>query len=150
FVDGRIEYAGLAVLLLQAGRRAEHAAEIADILAQQDHVWIALEHDVERVVDRLDHGKRARRRLGQGNRLVVGVHSGHLMCLSRIACAACSSRFQGSSSNTSSNMVWNGWCRPWPRMPFFSASRCAAFTSSSSSVSISAWRSSDHSPIAMR
>src|SRR5690606_10347059 len=131
FVDRRVEYPGLAVFLLKTRGRSENPAEVADVLPQQDHVGIALEHGIERFVDSLDHRKRASRRVGQSYRLVVGVHSGHLICLSRIACWACSSRFQGSSSNTSSNMVWNGWCKPWPRMPFFSASRCAAFTSSS-------------------
>ena len=34
---------------------AEHAAEIADVLAEHDDVVVALHHDVHRVADRLDH-----------------------------------------------------------------------------------------------
>ena len=34
---------------------AEHAAEIADVLAHDDHARVALEHDVHRGVERLDH-----------------------------------------------------------------------------------------------
>ena len=55
FGDRRVEHADLAVFLLQPRGRAEHAAEIADILAHHDHVGIARHHHVERRVDRLDH-----------------------------------------------------------------------------------------------
>ena len=59
FVDRRIEHAGLAMLLLQAMGCAEHAAEITDVLAKHDHIGIAGQHDVERIVDRLDHVETA-------------------------------------------------------------------------------------------
>ena len=44
-----------AVLLLQAVGDAEDAAEIADILAEHQHIGIALQHHVERRVQGLDH-----------------------------------------------------------------------------------------------
>jgi hypothetical protein len=71
FADRGIEHARLAVLFLQAGGCAEHAAEIADVLAHHDHVGIALEHDVERVVDRLDHVHRPRGRIDQADGVVI-------------------------------------------------------------------------------
>src|SRR3546814_7518282 len=46
FGDRRVEYAGLAVFLLQTGRGAEHADEIADVLAE--------DHDIERKSTRLN------------------------------------------------------------------------------------------------
>jgi len=46
--DRRIEDARLAVFLLQALRATEHAAEIADVFAEDHDVFIALEHDVQR------------------------------------------------------------------------------------------------------
>ena len=56
--DRRVEAALGAVLLLQAVGDAEDAAEIADVLAEGEHVGIARHHDVERGVERLDHGHR--------------------------------------------------------------------------------------------
>ena len=53
--DRRIEHAMLAVLALQAFGGAEHAAEIADVLAHQHHRRIASEHDVHGGVQRLNH-----------------------------------------------------------------------------------------------
>jgi hypothetical protein len=111
--DRRIEHARPAMARLQPRRRAEHAAEIAHVLADHDDIGIARQHDVERIVDRLDHRKSARRRLRQRDGGFFGAHrhsfqSGHLIRRSRIACSACSSRCQGKSSNTSSNMVLNG------------------------------------------
>ena len=41
----------------QAGRRAEHAAGAADVLAEHHHVVVALELGVQRVVDGLDEGQ---------------------------------------------------------------------------------------------
>src|SRR3546814_20575618 len=102
---------------MQSRRAAENPAEIADIFAQDDHVGIARKHDIERLVDRLDHVETA---LGvSGNRIAwllhPGAHSsrlpGHLLLRSRLACASCSSRCQGHSSNTSSIMVWTGRSR---------------------------------------
>ena len=55
FVDGRVEHARLAELRLQAGGRAEHAAEIADVFPHHDHVRVAGHGDLQRGVDRLDH-----------------------------------------------------------------------------------------------
>ena len=56
--DRRIEAAREAVLLLQAFGHAEHAAEIADILAEGEHVRVARQHHVEGGVERLDHVHR--------------------------------------------------------------------------------------------
>ena len=53
--DRGIEAAALAVLLLQALARAKHAAEIADVLAEHDHVVVAAHHHVHRASDRFDH-----------------------------------------------------------------------------------------------
>ena len=55
FGDRRVEHTVLAIFLLQARGGAEHAAEIADILAHHDDVGIAIHHHVQRAVDRLDH-----------------------------------------------------------------------------------------------
>src|SRR3546814_15900417 len=97
FGDRRVEHPRLAILLLEARRGAEDAAEIADILAKHGHHRVALHRDIHRRVDRLDH-----------------VHPAdalaHMPADSRSAliCARCSFRCQGISSNTSSNMVSNG------------------------------------------
>ena len=56
FADRRVEAAARAVFLLQALGAAEHAAEIADVLAEHDDVVVARHRDVHRVADRLDHG----------------------------------------------------------------------------------------------
>ena len=56
FADRRVEAAALAVFLLQALRAAEDAAEIADILAEDDDVVVAPHRHVHGVADRLDHG----------------------------------------------------------------------------------------------
>ena len=53
--DRRIEHAILAVLALQPLGGAEHAAEIADVLAHEHDRRIAAEHDVHGRVQRLDH-----------------------------------------------------------------------------------------------
>ena len=45
----------LAILALQSVGAAEHAAEIADILAENDDVRVLVHHDVERGADGLDH-----------------------------------------------------------------------------------------------
>ena len=55
FRDRRIEHAVLAVFALQPVGDAEHAAEVADVLAEDDDRRIALEHDVHRRIQRLDH-----------------------------------------------------------------------------------------------
>src|SRR5690606_8074874 len=107
----------LAVLFLQTSGAAEHAAKIAHILAHNDHVGIALQHHVEGIVDRLDHVEPASAGIAFNfPDLLRSVHgrlpSGHLISRSRIACALCSLRCQGSSSNTSSTVVRNGWCSP--------------------------------------
>ena len=55
FGDRRVEHAVLAVLALQPVGDAEHAAEVADVLAQHDHVRVTRQHDVHGGVERLDH-----------------------------------------------------------------------------------------------
>ena len=58
FGDRRIEHAVLAVLGLQAFGAAEHAAEVAHVLAEDDDVVVAVEHHVHRGTQGLDHGHR--------------------------------------------------------------------------------------------
>ena len=116
FGDRRVEDAGLAVFLLQPCSAAEHSAEIADILAHHHDIGIASHGDIERLVDRFDHVEAAFGRAfalasaaGFGfGRAHFGSPSGNLISRSLIACSACSLRCQGSSSNTSSNMVRKG------------------------------------------
>ena len=55
FGDRRVEHAVLAILALQAVGDAEHAAEVADVLAQDHDVRVARQHDVHGGVQRLDH-----------------------------------------------------------------------------------------------
>ena len=55
---GRVEAARQAVFLLQAFGDAEHAAEIADVLAEDQHVGIAPQHHVHGGIERLDHVHR--------------------------------------------------------------------------------------------
>ena len=87
FGDRRVEHARLAVLGLQPLGAAEHAAEVADVLAEDHDVGVALEHHVHRRAQRLDHRHRralrfARRlhqlglRFGQHFRLPVLVVGG--------------------------------------------------------------------------
>ena len=64
FGDRRVEHARVAVLGLQAFGAAEHAAEVADVLAEDDDVVVALEHHVHRRAQRLDHRHRAARAAG--------------------------------------------------------------------------------------
>ena len=45
----------LAVLALEAVRAAEHAAEVADILADDDDARVAVHDDIVRGTDRFDH-----------------------------------------------------------------------------------------------
>ena len=83
--DRRIEHAVFAVLALQTFGRAEHAAEIADVLAHQHDRGIAPEHDVHGGIQRLNH-----------------VHAGHgrsMRIKARCRCKCC-----GISLNTSSNI----------------------------------------------
>ena len=102
------------MLFLKARSGAKNAAEIADVFAHDDHIGIFGKLDVERFVDRLDHVQAA---LGSttahGLFFRIGAHefglpSGNFVSRSRMACSLCSFRCQGSSSNTSSNMVLNG------------------------------------------
>src|SRR3546814_6370398 len=109
FGDRRVEYAGLAIFLLQTGRGAEHAAEIADVLAEDHDIVVALHHHIHRRVQGLDH-----------------VHGRHDQCA---PCAASTSsrwrcRCTGSSLNTSSNIV-AGSSLVLPSVPIASASRSA-------------------------
>ena len=43
------------MLLLQLVGGAEDAAEIADVLSENDDLWVCRERDIHRGVDRLDH-----------------------------------------------------------------------------------------------
>src|SRR3546814_9129706 len=118
------------MFFLQARRRAEHTAEKADVLAHHDDLVVAAQHDVHGAVDRLDHVH------GSG---FAGHHSGfqfgpNLASRSASICVHCSFRCHGISSNTSWNMVSNGWCMPWTRTPSFSDSFWVALTNSSSSL----------------
>src|SRR5690606_15283357 len=54
FGDRRVETTRAAVFLLQARRTAEDTAEIADILAEHDDLFVASHRDVHRRTDRLD------------------------------------------------------------------------------------------------
>ena len=55
FVDRRVEAAALAEPFLQTRRAAEYAAEIADILAENDDAVVLGHLDRMRIADRLDH-----------------------------------------------------------------------------------------------
>ena len=74
FGDRRIEHARLAVLLLQAFGAAEHAAEVAHVLAEHHHVGVALEHHVHRRTQRLDHRHRRGRARGLGGERLLVLH----------------------------------------------------------------------------
>ena len=52
---GRIEAAGEPVLGHQPVGDAKYPAEIADILAENQHIRIAGQHDIEGGIKRLDH-----------------------------------------------------------------------------------------------
>ena len=56
--DRRVEAAGQAVLLLQPVGDAEHAPKEAHVLTEDQDVGVALQHVVERGVQRLDHVHR--------------------------------------------------------------------------------------------
>ena len=88
---GASKHAGLAELFLQPGGRAEHAAEIADVLAEHDDVGIALHHHAMGVVDRLDHvdGRSS------SQRLILGSCPRYSRA-SASAWSRCSARCQGS------------------------------------------------------
>ncbi len=51
----RVDHPVLAVLALQPVCAPKHAAEVPDVLAHENDPRIALEHDVHRRVDRLNH-----------------------------------------------------------------------------------------------
>ncbi len=71
--DRRVEAAVGAVFLLQALGAAEHAAEIAHVLAEHDDVLVARHRHVHRVADRLDHGPARHR---SGLRLLLRIRHG--------------------------------------------------------------------------
>ena len=56
FVERRVDHAQIAELLLQADRRAEHAAVDADVLAEHDDGFVALHFVGERLGDGFDEG----------------------------------------------------------------------------------------------
>jgi len=53
--ERRVEHALRAVLLLQPLCHAEHAAEVADIFAEDHRALVALHVQVQRLVQRLEH-----------------------------------------------------------------------------------------------
>ena len=105
FGNRRIQHALIAVLALQAFGGAEHPAEEADVLAEDDHARVAFQHNVHRGVQRLDH--------------VHACHGGQPFCATggvAARAAACAllrarnssrsrARLAGISLKTSSNMV---------------------------------------------
>ncbi len=56
--NGRVEHARFAMALLQPIGDAEYTAEEANVLAEDQHIRITLQHHVERGVERLDHVHR--------------------------------------------------------------------------------------------
>src|SRR5262249_47385177 len=106
--DRRVEAAARPEFLLQALRAAEHATEVADILAEHDDVVVALHADVHGVADRLDHRPA---RHGQIP-----------------ACWRWRRKCGGMCSNTPSNMSRADGCGPECRVPWASASFCTAMT----------------------
>ena len=100
--DRRVEHAGLAIFLLQAGGDPEDAAEIADILAEHDDVRIARHHHVVGAVQRLDH-----------------VHDAHLRAPSprprrRRAARRGARAARRTRPRTSNRRPHNGRCRACP------------------------------------
>ena len=57
--DRGVKHARAAVFFLQALGAAEHAAEVAHILAVDDHVVVAFQHHIHGRTQRLDHRHRA-------------------------------------------------------------------------------------------
>ena len=106
-VDRGVEAAVLAEPLLQPLRAAEHAAEVADVLAEHDDAVVTLHRDRVGVTDRLDH--RHRRHQSP-------------------TCSRCSRRCRGISWNTSSNIVRGLGITPLFIEPCESASANAAST----------------------
>ena len=72
--EAGIEHARRAVLVLQAERRAVHAALGPDVLAKHEQARIARELDIERAADRRQHvdARRLRRGLRRGGRETRG------------------------------------------------------------------------------
>ena len=119
FANRRIKHARLAMLHLQAGSCAKNAAEIANIFPHDDDFRVFGKHDIQRTVDGLDHIHLFCSRLCHQR----ASHSGpNLSFCSSSIWAHCSFKCHGMFSKTSSNIVSNGWCKPWPKMPFCSAS----------------------------
>ena len=134
FGDRRIEHAVLAVFGLQAFGAAEHAAEVAHVLAEDDDV-------------------RRRARASRPSRNVApGSWSSWpwSATLCSAACRICSCRCGGMRSNTSSNMVASGGMWPSCSEPCFEASFSAAAISSSSAFCVCACSSSDQAPRPIR
>ena len=65
--ERRVDAAVGAEAIAKAGRRAEDAAQPADVLAEHHHGVVAGELDVQRVVDRLDEQELTRRHGGRGH-----------------------------------------------------------------------------------
>src|SRR5216683_3339840 len=56
-----IHHPAVAEILLQSVGYAEHAAELAHVLAHDEHLGVALERPAQSFVDRLGQGQRAHR-----------------------------------------------------------------------------------------
>ncbi len=90
--------------LIAAGGQVFSVGKIADIFAHDDNIIIARHHIVQATVNGFYHVHSCH--------YLDASASGHLISRSLFACSLCSLRCQGISSNTSWNMVSNGWCRP--------------------------------------
>ena len=105
--DRRVEHARAAVLGLQAFGAAEHAAEIAHVLAEHHHVVVALQHHIHGRAQSLDHGHRRGRRTD----IVVACHD------QTPSCWRCRRRCSGMSLYTSSKMLAALGTWPSTRVP---------------------------------
>ena len=105
-VDRCVEAAVLAEALLQALRATEHAAEVADVLAEHDHA-----------------SRRAPSRPTCASRIASIIVIVGIGCTT---CSRCSRRWRGIVANTSSNIVAGLGIAPLFTEPWLSASSNAA------------------------
>ena len=113
--DRCIEHAMAAVLLLQTFCAAKDAPEVPDVLAENNHVVITIQHHVQRRSQRDVHG-----------------HRGHV---DDFIWWSCWRRCSGITANTSSKIDFELASRPSSNVPWLSASSAATFTSVSISSS---------------
>jgi len=92
--DGGIDDAMRTIAALQPLGGSEHAAEVADIFAQDHDPGIAREHDLHRGVERLHHAHRGH----------VAAPASRAAASSASSSARCASRWGGSTLKTSSNI----------------------------------------------